>query len=322
MRVIPQNRPKSGSVKFLGRITFFALNEPGLEKSRPINKDGKNQQPMDLQKAKIFLEKINREFALMQREPEHISNIDVDILRQYTRDFYDSVLSEKSSVLTSSSQPQPARQAAESPATKQNRPIGFNPERNAPKPAAEPKPIFQEEISYEEPRRPAAKPVVEEVIRPVEPPVFEVEAPAARVAEPPKKQAPPPEPVYQPTLEKITEPVHPTPAKTPVLEANSETLALFEFKAAKELSEKLSELPVADLKKALSLNDRLLMTRELFGGDGKMLEATISTLNSLASFEEAKSYLIQFCAERYSWAEKVRIDHARTFIKLIRRRFK
>ena len=54
---------------------------------------------MDLQKAKIFLEKINREFTLMQRDPETISSIDVDILRQYIRDFYDAVLSEKTSVL-------------------------------------------------------------------------------------------------------------------------------------------------------------------------------------------------------------------------------
>lgn len=269
---------------------------------------------MDLQKAKIFLDKINREFGVMQRDPENISTIDVDILRQYIRDFYDAVLSEKTTVLTHSPAPQPARQAAESPAPKSNRPIGFNPERNVPKPA----PIYEEEKRYAD----QPKPMVEEVIRPAEQPVFEVEAPAARAPEPPVRQAPPPEPVYQPTIEKITEPAPPPTPKAPSVEVSSEMLALFEFKAAKELSDKLSELPIADLKKALSLNDRLLMTRELFGGDGKMLEATISTLNSLGSFEEAKSYLIQFCAERYSWAEKVRIEHARTFIKLVRRRFK
>ncbi|MBK8426713.1 MAG: hypothetical protein IPL27_12410 [Lewinellaceae bacterium] len=33
---------------------------------------------------------------------------------------------------------------------------------------------------------------------------------------------------------------------------------LFEEKQAKELSDKLSELPIADLKKAIALNDRLL----------------------------------------------------------------
>ncbi len=250
---------------------------------------------MDLQKAKIFLEKINREFASMQREPDAVSAIDVDILRQYVRDFYDAILSEKSSVVFNT--PAPPAVKEQPPAPKPPaRPIGFNPERNQPKP--EPP---QEIIVSERPRQ-AAAPKIEEISRPAPAPVFEPEPPVAPPA--PKKEEKPQE-----------------FAPPPPFHASPETIALFEFKAPKEISEKLSETPIADLKKAFALNDRLLFTRELFGGDAKALENAVATLQSLGSFEEAKSFLIQFCAEQFHWAEKHRVEHARHFIKIVRRRF-
>lgn len=97
---------------------------------------------------------------------------------------------------------------------------------------------------------------------------------------------------------------------------------LFEEKQAKELSEKLAEQPVADLKKAIALNDRLLLTRELFAGDGKAFETAIAALNGFSQFDQAKDYLLEHCVERYVWLDKKRVDEAKKFIKLVRRRYK
>ena len=266
---------------------------------------------MDLQKAKIFLEKINREFTVMQRDPEQISAIDVDILRQYTRDFYDSILSEKTTVVINS----PQAPAKDQPTTKHgSRSIGFNPERSQPKTPAPPQEIF-----IEDKLRPIVNtPAVEEVSRPAQTPFFDVKPEPVKPS-PPPKEVPIVDPV--PTIASIQEPPPPVKTTQPSTTHSPETLALFEFKEPKELSEKLSETPIADLKKAFSLNDRLLMTRELFGGDSKALENTVSTIQSLTSFEEAKSFLIQFCADQYNWADKTRIEHSRHFIKIVRRRF-
>jgi hypothetical protein len=273
---------------------------------------------MDLQKAKVFLDKINREFASMQTDPENISTIDVDLMRQYTRDFYDAILSEKKSVLVNS----PAPQIKETPAQKApSRPIGFNPERNQ---SVAPKEVFEEKQTLPPVQKIVTSPI-EEIIRQKPAPVFEVEQIVAKAPEPAKKTAPivEPAPIYRPTIEQIqAEKTTPKPVSTQNNAVSAETLALFEFKAATELSERLSETPIADLKKALSLNDRILMTRELFSGDTKALDNTLATVQTLTTYEDAKSFLIQFCAEQNHWADKNRIESARNFIKLVRRRFK
>lgn len=97
---------------------------------------------------------------------------------------------------------------------------------------------------------------------------------------------------------------------------------LFEEKQAKELSEILAEQPITDLKKGVALNDRLLLTRELFAGDGKAFESTIASLNSFSNFDEAKDYLLEHCVTRYLWLDKKRVEEAKKFIKLVRRRYK
>ncbi len=88
-----------------------------------------------------------------------------------------------------------------------------------------------------------------------------------------------------------------------------------------ELSEKLSELPIPDLRKAIGLNDKLLLTRELFGEDSAAFDRTINTLNSFSSMDQAKAYLMEHCVMRYRWTDKKRIETAKKFIKLVRRRY-
>ena len=49
---------------------------------------------MDFQKAKIYLDKLNREFTRMSKDQENTIRIDVDIMASYIRELYDAILSE------------------------------------------------------------------------------------------------------------------------------------------------------------------------------------------------------------------------------------
>jgi hypothetical protein len=160
------------------------------------------------------------------------------------------------------------------------------------------------------------------------------------VYEPPTPPPPPPAPVFEqaapppppPVVEETPAPAAPpvvvAPKPQPVVSSQSTDPALsgvetlFEERQAKELSDKLSELPIPDLKKAIALNDRLLLTRELFAGDGQAFESAIAVLNGFTNFSDAKSYLIENCVIRHGWLDKKRVEEAKQFIRLIRRRYK
>ena len=55
--------------------------------------------------------------------------------------------------------------------------------------------------------------------------------------------------------------------------------------------------PVTELKKAISLNDRFLFQRELFGNSRDAMNDMITRLNSFGNFNEAEKYL----KENTSW---------------------
>ena len=224
---------------------------------------------MDLLKAKIFLDKLNREFTRLNKDPENIARIDVDIMLAYARDFYDALLSERTAA--ASPKPTPA---------------------SPPIPEPQPTPVH--------------------TLPPTPPPTPEPIAP------PPPKPAPAPAPNPEPIV------IAPRASKpqSPAKEHTAGLDLLFEEKQIKEVADKLSELPIADLKKGIALNDRLLLTRELFADDAKAFDQTIQTLNQLNNFDEAKEYLIEHCVTRYAWPDKKRVETAKNFIKLVRRRFK
>ena len=96
---------------------------------------------------------------------------------------------------------------------------------------------------------------------------------------------------------------------------------LFEHHQATELSEKLSELPIQDLSKAMGLNEKIFTINELFDGDQEAFKDSIQVLNGFHSFEEAKNYLVTEIAVRYNWALKEKKSKAKNFIKLVRRRY-
>ncbi len=80
-------------------------------------------------------------------------------------------------------------------------------------------------------------------------------------------------------------------------------------------------MPIGDIKKAMGLNERISTQNELFGGDAADFENTVSALNQLRNYEEAKNYLIRDMAVKYNWLGKAKKEKAKEFIKLVRRRY-
>jgi len=167
------------------------------------------------------------------------------------------------------------------------------------------------------PKAPAPKakaPVVEVVKAP--PPPVEIPEPVVEV----KKE----EPVVAVKVEKppvkVEAPKPPAP-KVAKLAGAEEQEALFEQEEVTDLSGKLSQMPVKDLNKAMGLNEKILTVNELFGGDKKLFEDAMKTLNGFSTLEEAKIYLTNGIAAKYDWAAKSKSKKARVFINLIRRRY-
>lgn len=51
---------------------------------------------------------------------------------------------------------------------------------------------------------------------------------------------------------------------------------------------------VEDIRQAISLGDRFLYQRELFGQNAELMQKALTELNALSSFEEAMNYIRQF----------------------------
>ena len=79
-------------------------------------------------------------------------------------------------------------------------------------------------------------------------------------------------------------------------------------------------MPIPDLTKGMSINDRLLYMNELFGRDMSKLDEVLRALNNFPSLDSAKSYLLGV-ATQFNWGDEDRSEIAQSFIKLVRRRF-
>jgi len=71
---------------------------------------------------------------------------------------------------------------------------------------------------------------------------------------------------------------------------------------------------VDDIRLAISLGDRFLYQRELFGQNAELMQKTLTELNGLGSFEEAMDYI-----SRFSWDTES--NSYQQFIVTLHRRF-
>ena len=145
----------------------------------------------------------------------------------------------------------------------------------------------------------------------------------APVAEP--EPAPQPEPVAEP--EPQPEQVVEQPAPEPVVEQPQPEPVAEQPKVEQPVAEQpkpeaprapqqtsLFGTPVTDIRQAVSIGDRFLFQRELFGGNAEKLQQTLTELNNLHSLDEAVALVDKFGWDKQSPTYEL-------FINVLRRRF-
>lgn len=246
---------------------------------------------MDLKEARILLKKINSLFDSIDYEGSEISSIERDLMMNYLRQMHETFRQ---------GQVVPARLDIPPQSKPQSRSLSTEhpPEQQEPPQPKAPAPTPERD-------NPA---VNKRLIK---------DYPLSRSRENPQQ----PEKPFRPDPSKNPQSVSPPSAQqNPPRSAQSDIGQLFEVRQATDLSEKLSESPINDLNRALSINDRLLYMNELFGRDMEALNNALHVLNNYSSISDAKPFLWNM-AEQYDWAEEDRADIAKSFIKLVRRRY-
>ncbi len=132
-------------------------------------------------------------------------------------------------------------------------------------------------------------------------------APKASAEPAPVEVIPAPEPEEQPIQEPAPEPVAevPAPEPEPAKEAP---------KPRVPQQTSLFGAAVTDIRQAVSIGDRFLFQRELFGGNGEKLQQALSELDVLHTFDEAVNAI-----EKFGWDKQS--PTYELFINVLHRRF-
>jgi hypothetical protein len=278
---------------------------------------------MSLQQSKILLEKINTLHKSVEIDGK-VSSIERDLMLSYVRQFYESFLAIGANESISAPAPKPAPVPQERPVV-----IEMSPAPRVVEPVVapalkveEPKPIVVEVPKVEAKPEPIVQ--IVEKPEPVIPPLPK-EEPKPIVVETPKVEikpepiaAPPPTPTISHVF---PEPPKPRAAQKPLIKPANERVEqseLFEEKMRKELSDKLGETPLDDIKKGMGFNEKIIFINELFDGSAQSFDAAVNGLNNAGSFDTARSILSELSAQN-DWASKEK--QAKPFIRLVRRRY-
>ena len=169
--------------------------------------------------------------------------------------------------------------------------------------------VLQEEKPVSKPK---PQPVVEPVVEPEVPEMQEEPA----IEETPEIQETPqiqetPEPEIEPIVEEEVAPAV-EPEVEPVAEPVVEEPVTEEQASPKAV---LYGKPVDDISLAISLGDRFLYQRELFGQNAELMQRTLDKLNGMSSFDEA----LTFITNRFQWDTESKTYQQ--FIVTLHRRF-
>lgn len=86
-----------------------------------------------------------------------------------------------------------------------------------------------------------------------------------------------------------------------------------------DLGDALIEVPIRDLRKAISVNDRFLFINELFRGDEAVYERSIKTINSFTILPEAEYWIQRELKVKNGWKDSDEL--VKQFYQLVKRRF-
>ncbi len=170
---------------------------------------------------------------------------------------------------------------------------------------------------------------------PALPPVNQPREPLAREEEPVKPipiSNPPQEIIAAATAVHTPEPTPLSPVKeiqrtlvesipTPDLfgaSAQTNQKPALKAKPERDKPARMMRLAVADLQKAISINDKFRFINELFDGNVKEYQAALQSVNTCGNFEDADRYVSNI-REIYGWNEENEV--VGIFMDLVERRF-
>lgn len=251
---------------------------------------------MDLKKTKILLNKINRLHQGFLDGNETVSQIEKNLMLDYLTKMYDAVVMSdlEAPVKTKAA---PVKQPVQQPVAP------------TPPPVQPVQPVVQRPVV----QQPTPKPVVQPTPPPVEKPK-PVTQPVVQRVEPVRPVAKPKEPVKTPTPSPVV-------IKAKKSKFNKDYEELFTFESGGELSDKLANKSIKSIKKAMGINEKYLISNELFGGDNDSFTNTIDQLDDLKSFDEARTLLEQDVIKKFGWDEPKKLKRAKNFLKLVRSRY-
>lgn len=114
-------------------------------------------------------------------------------------------------------------------------------------------------------------------------------------------------------------PIAPSPDPVPVLgeviAPHVQTLADTLAPQHEVAGDRLGREPIADLRHAVGINDKFLLIRDLFDGNGALYEITIRRLDEFERFDDCMIYI----AEHFAWNPNS--DGAKLMMELLERKF-
>ena len=85
------------------------------------------------------------------------------------------------------------------------------------------------------------------------------------------------------------------------------------------LADHFGQQPINDLTKEIGINERFLLTENLFNGDTEAYNDAIDNLNNFSNSEDALKYFRQDLAKNLNW--NLKTTQVKRFIKLVERRY-
>ena len=85
------------------------------------------------------------------------------------------------------------------------------------------------------------------------------------------------------------------------------------------LADQFGQQPISDLTKEIGINEKYLITENLFSGDNDAYLESINELNNFENIDQANNYLIKTLLKKYSWNSKS--NHFKRLNILVQRRY-
>ena len=173
--------------------------------------------------------------------------------------------------------------------------------------------IVEDPQEQETPEEPVEEPQEESAEEPLEEPAQEMPLESLESLEIIEEEEPVTEPVAEPVVEPVAELIV-EPAPQP--EVKAEPVAAPQ-PAPRPVPQQTSLFGAAveDIRQAISLGDRFLFQRELFAGNGELMQKTLDEINALNSLEEAMDYV----ADNFEWDKES--TAVQLFENVLKRRF-